>query len=336
MVAPYPSFSIVITTYNRWDLLQRAIASALAQTLPCEVIVVDDASSDGTGAALGQWLADLQQQGDLRLRYHRNATNQGHSQSVNTGVALAQGEWIKFLDDDDYLAPTCIEVLSRAIADRPSAVIVSLVAAQVTREGQELSRTTHPGPSPRFFIPQPDLYYGMLMEQVPFGTPVQVAMQRAAFLQTGGWKSILDTNFDDIDSWLSVTEFGDAIFLADCLAYRTVWPGGLNQKFSYQTRLQTHIAIKERIYAKVSDRYRPYVPPFPVIRAYLHLHWAMVALKARKVLAACQLMAPAVFSVSAWTLLVQIRLRRRSQGQGLQSASLADAPRPFWIRKVRF
>ena len=41
-------FSIVITTYNRLNLLQRAIESALAQTIPCEVIVVDDYSSDDT------------------------------------------------------------------------------------------------------------------------------------------------------------------------------------------------------------------------------------------------------------------------------------------------
>ena len=50
MTTPSISFSIVITTYNRVELLKRAIATALSQTVPCEVIVVDNASTDGTQA----------------------------------------------------------------------------------------------------------------------------------------------------------------------------------------------------------------------------------------------------------------------------------------------
>jgi glycosyltransferase involved in cell wall biosynthesis len=65
-------FSIVITTYNRLTLLQRAIDSALTQTMPCEVVVVDDCSSDGTQAYVQERCEALASVGDRRLIYHRN------------------------------------------------------------------------------------------------------------------------------------------------------------------------------------------------------------------------------------------------------------------------
>jgi glycosyltransferase involved in cell wall biosynthesis len=72
-------FSIVITTYNRLNLLKRAIDSALAQTLPCEVVVVDDCSSDSTQAYVQERCEALASMGEKRLIYHRNLENIGHS-----------------------------------------------------------------------------------------------------------------------------------------------------------------------------------------------------------------------------------------------------------------
>ena len=126
-------FSIVITTYNRLGFLERAIESALNQSQPCEVVVVDDCSSDGTA----DYLESL---GD-RIVYHRNSTNLGHSRSVNQGVALARGKWIKLIDDDDYLAFDCIENIAKAIKLYPDAVIASCQATQVNEEGIEISQT---------------------------------------------------------------------------------------------------------------------------------------------------------------------------------------------------
>jgi glycosyltransferase involved in cell wall biosynthesis len=245
-------FSIVITTYNRLNFLQRAIDSALGQTLPCSVIVVDDCSSDGTQAYVQERRDALASSGDQRLIYHRNSTNLGHSKSVNAGVELATGEWIKPLDDDDYLAPNCIEVMTKAIALRPQAVICSCQAAQVDANEVELGRTKQLGSDKAFYISQEDIHYGMLLELVPFGTPAQVAFSRSAFLKSGGWDSSLDTNFDDIDSWIKISQFGDAIFINECLSYRTLWLGAYNQKFTLEKRLNTNILIKEKIYSLVS------------------------------------------------------------------------------------
>ena len=298
-------FSIVITTYNRLNLLRRAINSALAQTMPCEVVVVDDCSSDGTQAFVQERCEALASDGDKRLIYHRNSANLGHSKTVNAGVGLATGEWIKPLDDDDYLAPNCIEVMAKAIALRPQAVICSCQAAQVDANEVEIGRTRQLGSGKAFYIPQEDIHYGMLLELVPFGTPAQVAFSRDAFLKSGGWDSSLDANFDDIDSWIKIARFGDAIFINECLSYRTHWSGAYNQKFSLQKRLDTNILIKERIYSLISEKHQKYIPKLQDIRAYLKLHWTLVALKQGKLLSAAKMSFPAILSPEAWKLLSQ-------------------------------
>ncbi|HAJ62441.1 MAG TPA: glycosyl transferase [Cyanobacteria bacterium UBA8543] len=308
-------FSIVITTYNRLTLLQRAIDTALAQTRHCEVVVVDDCSSDGTQAYLQKRCELLANVGDKRLIYHRNSTNLGHSKSVNAGVELATGDWIKPLDDDDYLAPNCIEVMESAIALRPQAVICSCQAAQVDANGVEISRTRQTGPGKAFYIPQEDIHYGMLLELVPFGTPVQVAFKRSAFLKTGGWDSSLDANFDDIDSWIKIAQFGDAIFINECLSYRTLWSGAYNQKFSLQKRLDTNILIKEKIYSHVHEKHQEDIPKLQDIRNYVKLHWSLVSLKQGKLFDATKMSFPASLSPVAWKLLKEVTRSRQHTHQ---------------------
>lgn len=303
-------FSVVITTYNRLNLLQRAIESALNQTLECEVVVVDDCSSDGTKEYVESLVAKLPGNHDSPLVYLRNQTNMGHAAAVNAGVLKAKGSWIKFLDDDDYIAPNCLEEMAKAISLRPQGVICSCVAAQVNTEQIELSRTPKLGPGLAFYIPQVDVHYGMLLELLPFGTPVQVACQRNAFLKTGGWDTNLNTNCDDIDSWIQIAQFGDAIFLNQCLAYRTVWPGAYNQKLSLSRRLATNILMKEKIYALVDKQHHPNIPHLDDIRNYLKLHWILVALKQKNIKAFINMLEPSVFSPATWQLLLNAVLSR--------------------------
>ncbi|OUL30699.1 glycosyl transferase [Nostoc sp. T09] len=296
-------FSVVITTYNRLNLLRRAIDSVLKQTIPCEVVVADDCSSDETETYVKSLCNSVV--------YHRNEVNKGHAATVNAGVEKASGDWIKFLDDDDYLASNCLEEMAKAIALHPSAVMCSCIAAQVDSNEVELSRTRQFGPGLAFYIPQVDIHYGMLLELVPFGTPVQVACRRDAFLQTGGWDSKLDANCDDIDSWIRIAQFGDAIFLNQRLAYRTIWPGAYNQKFSLLKRLETNILMKEKIYALVDQKQRSHLPKLENTKNYVRLHWSLVALKQGQLKLFLTMVYPAIFSPVAWWLLLVAVLSRR-------------------------
>ncbi|KAF3887066.1 MULTISPECIES: glycosyltransferase family 2 protein [Nostocales] len=304
-------FSVVITTYNRLTLLQRAINSVLNQTFPCELVVADDCSLDGTQDYMKSLSAELSCHDNLpRLVYHRNEVNQGHAATVNAGVKASSGDWIKFLDDDDYLSPNCLEEMVRAIALRKSAVICSCIAAQVDINGVEKSRTPVVGPGLAYYVPQTDIHYGMLLELIPFGTPVQVACNREAFLQTGGWDVKL-TSCDDIDSWIRIAQHGDAIFLNQCLAYRTVWTGGYDQKISLKVRLDTNILMKEKIHALVDEKYRQDILPLQDIKSYLKLHWTIVALKSRNLNSFINIFDPCILSYHAWRLLLDALLVRR-------------------------
>lgn len=311
-------FSIVITTYNRLSLLKRAIDSALAQTWPCEVVVVDDCSTDGTE----EYVRSL---GD-QVVYHRNQVNVGHSASVNAGVKAAQGDWVKPFDDDDYLATTCIEEMVRVIAGRPQAVLCSCQAIQVDEKEVEVSRTTPCGPGSAFYVPQEDIHYGMLLELLPFGTPIQVAFQRQAFLESGGWDSTLDTNCDDIDSWIKIAQYGDAIFINKYLAYRTVWPGAYNYKFPLQKRLETNILLKEKIHPLVAPKHRASLPKLQDTRNFLKLHWSLVGLKQGKIITALQIAYPAIFSPVAWRFFARVTYARRisHQNQSIRQEAIPE------------
>jgi len=96
-----PRFSIVIPAFNVEGCLRRALDSVLAQSLQdFEVLVVDDASHDGT-VALVRAMADA----DDRIRVFEQSHNQGPSAARNLGLASARGEWIAVLDADDAFEP---------------------------------------------------------------------------------------------------------------------------------------------------------------------------------------------------------------------------------------
>jgi glycosyltransferase involved in cell wall biosynthesis len=91
---------IIIPVYNRPAMVAEAIDSALvaAADVPIEIIVVDDASTDGTWDRLRQY-------SDPRIRCFRVDANGGQSAARNFGLDRARGEYIKFLDSDDVLVP---------------------------------------------------------------------------------------------------------------------------------------------------------------------------------------------------------------------------------------
>ena len=134
-----PRVSIVMPTYNRSALLSRSIESIRAQSFTdWELIVTDDASPDGTWAALTEWAAK-----DARIKPHRNAVNQYPDISgiLNAGIARATGEYIARLDDDDYWID--VDKLTKQVAyldAHPDCVIVGTGVVVVDGAGNERYR----------------------------------------------------------------------------------------------------------------------------------------------------------------------------------------------------
>lgn len=87
--------SVVIPTYNREQFILRAIQTALHQTLPAfEIIVVDDASTDGTETL-------IEKLKEPRIVYIKNKKNIGAADSRNVGIERVRGDYVAFLDSDD-------------------------------------------------------------------------------------------------------------------------------------------------------------------------------------------------------------------------------------------
>jgi glycosyltransferase involved in cell wall biosynthesis len=281
--------------------LKRSLASALVQKETQEVIVVDNGSDDGSREFL-RGLSD-------RIIYCRNPKNIGHSAAMNIGVQLATGDWIKPLDDDDYLAPNCIEAMKRAIDLYPRSAIGSCPAIQVDKHGRAIGRTRPLAVGNLVHVPRHEIHPRMLLDRLPFGTTSQVAFRRDAFLESGGWDEDL-TVCDEIDSWIRIARFGDAFFLDSYQVYRSLWSGSSNRKSSIPERLTVNIAMKKKIYEAIDDRRRAELPSLEKILVYLTLHWLFVALKEGQIAAALFLAFPAILSPPAWKLFLEIAYYR--------------------------
>ncbi len=298
-------FSIVITTHNRLSLLKQSVESALNQTVPCEVVIADDYSSDGTE----EYVRSL---GD-RIVYHRNSSKMGQSEAINAGVKIAHGKWIKLLDDDDYLAPNCIETFIKAVNAHLQAVICSCQAINMTADGKILNQTSTIGSTTASYVQQEDIHYGMLIDQLPFGTPVQVAFKKEAFLQTGGWHSLLNGYGNDIEFWTRIAQYGDAIFLNQCLAYRTIWTGGYSRKFSIQNKLENHILLKQNILQLVHEKYNNSIPNISELSSFLSLYWGIIELKNKKI-DGIKLLYPSCLFPKNWQTLFKFLYIKKKQG----------------------
>ncbi len=132
-----PMVTVVIPTHNREALLAEAVASVLVErTVPLQVVVVDDASSDGTAA----WLAD---QEDGRLEHHVLSPGRGGSGARNVGLGHCRAEHVLFLDDDDTLEPGAIPALLAALSRHPEAVR-AVGAHRIFGAGVRSRRASHP------------------------------------------------------------------------------------------------------------------------------------------------------------------------------------------------
>ena len=115
-----PAVSVLIPTFQRRELVRRAVASVVAQTYrDFELIVIDDGSTDGTR----EMLESLDTRG---LRFHyRWQPNRGVAAARNVGLELARGEIVAFLDSDNHWLTDHLDVVVEVFRRQPEAVLVS-------------------------------------------------------------------------------------------------------------------------------------------------------------------------------------------------------------------
>lgn len=114
-----PPVSVIIPVYQVEKYLPRCLGSIAAQTYPnLEVILVDDGSSDSSGELCGQY---AREHANVRVLHQ---PNQGQSVARNAAVPLATGEYIAFVDSDDYVEPDYIEYLVRLLLEHRADISV--------------------------------------------------------------------------------------------------------------------------------------------------------------------------------------------------------------------
>jgi glycosyltransferase involved in cell wall biosynthesis len=182
----------VIPTYNRPDLVVRAIRSVLAQSFGnFEVVVVDDHSS----YAFEKVTHVIQ---DGRVRYIRREHNGGNAATRNTGVRNAQGDFVSFLDDDDEYMPDFLEKSYQRLKDAPPSVGFAWCGTRRVRDdasGEQvlLEETWQPT-----FQNREDAYLSFLQSR-RVGTDCGLTVRRICFEAIGMFdeslRKAVDTDF---------------------------------------------------------------------------------------------------------------------------------------------
>ncbi|HVT45803.1 MAG TPA: glycosyltransferase [Thermoanaerobaculia bacterium] len=181
-----PLVSIVIPCFNQGKYLAEAIESSLAQTHPsCEVIVVDDGSTDSTASVASRYPT-------VRYLFQSNS---GVSAARNRGLEASGGELIVFLDADDRLLPHAVETGLRLLGGDPGAAFVrGMVDLLIDGERH-----------PTFSLPpmRSDPYKEMLGGNFIWCT-ASVLYRRTALLAVGGFDPDR-TLTDDLDLYFRIT-----------------------------------------------------------------------------------------------------------------------------------
>lgn len=177
--------SVIIPTYNRADTIYQSVKSVLEQTYQdLEVWVIDDASTDDTAGV-------VEKMEDPRVHYFLQEHNGGAAKARNTGVKLADTEWIAFHDSDDVWRPDKLEKQMAYAKEHPEydliygAYLLHPVSGDAIHVPADMPQNLLSG----------DMYRTLLEGNV-IGAPV-ILMKRDVFWEVDGF----DTTWECLEDW---------------------------------------------------------------------------------------------------------------------------------------
>jgi len=206
-----PRVTVIVPTRNRRDYLEESLTSVRRQSLEnWEIIVIDDASDDGTW----DWIRG---QADDRLRCRRMEANRGSTITRNLGVQLARGEYCLFLDDDDRLPVDALQVHVDALDARREAIATLGCVAHMNAAGTMTGGRLRPTPVRML---QRDIW-----RQIHFWWTFLVGaslFRTSALREVGGFDESIVFYGDDVDLWLRIGLLGPVVLMPEVvLEYRS-------------------------------------------------------------------------------------------------------------------
>jgi len=197
-----PLVSVVIPTFNRWPLVAEAVNSVLAQShRDCEVIVVDDGSTDATASQLAKLASRLK----LFVTERR-----GVSAARNFGVSQSRGHYIAFLDSDDLWLRRKLERQTRFMEEHPEFHICQTDEIWIRKGVRVNPRAIHQKTSGDIFKRSLELC---------LVSPSAVMMTRALFDRTGGFDEAFPV-CEDYELWLRISAQHQVALVPDRLTIK--------------------------------------------------------------------------------------------------------------------
>jgi len=189
------AYSVVIPAYNSEKTIQACLRSVAAQTLaPLQVLVIDDASGDGTEAAVRRCEGEFAAAG-IELQYFRLARNAGPSAARNKGIREAAGNYIAFLDADDTWSSNKLAIVDRFVGTTSAGLVCHDHAdhrAEDMRQSDDVQTER--------YRTQPLSLPGMLLRN-PAQTSCAVARKQPALIFDETMR-----HCEDYDLWMRIAE----------------------------------------------------------------------------------------------------------------------------------
>jgi glycosyltransferase involved in cell wall biosynthesis len=224
--------SVIIPTYGRPELLERAVRSAAEQTLPpAEIVIVDDNEPGSPARAeTAELVAAMERSlgGRVPVRYTELAKNSGGAAARNAGVASSSGDLLAFLDDDDWWLPGKLEAQVSFFADTGTSPALVYTGRRIVDAAGELKRLRIPEHRGRM--------EDVLLRSNVIGTTSCALLPRTVFDEVGGFDPSLPAR-QDLDLWVRVARGRDIDFAADPLTVQTEHESGrVSRRFDAKAR----------------------------------------------------------------------------------------------------
>ena len=211
-------FSVVIPTCNRANMLQRALESVLAQSYDnFEILVMDDGSTDNTAEVVASFT-------DQRITYRWENNYGGPARPRNRGIALAKGEWICFLDVDDWWSEDKLQVCFDCINEKIDLVYHDM---QIIAD--------NPKPFSRKITKSWQVCTPVLMDLLLKGNAIvnsSVVVRKSLLQQIEGIdESVEMIAAEDYNSWLRIAQLTEQfVYLPRSLGYYLKHNQSISQK----------------------------------------------------------------------------------------------------------